>query len=330
MNHLIKNFRNDKISVDELEKLKEETNRSTRKDLEYSIHKDWMEDDDLTDTSINNEIRSSILENIHSNIEMKRKFRLRAISICSAACVCIMAVMGYIYYNFENNIVDTPLNFTTAKNENATVLLPDSSIIKLNQNSDLTYMPAVFKKSNREIEFQGEGYFKIAHDANNPFTIKTGNLLITVRGTEFNLSSIPQSHTSSLYLIEGNVEMYSGLSRKIINVLPGQLIEYNTMTGEFNISTPRATNNISSWYSGEIRFDNESLPEVLTFLERHYDVKLEISYFPDNLNQNSLRNLYFNGTLPTKNLPLAIEALEKVYNIKIKMASVPNIRRERQ
>lgn len=319
MHNLIKKFRQDDISPDELYRLRKETNGTSRKILVSSIREDWF-DMDTPEICPDNETRFRILENVHSSIRLKRKFKTKIISISVAACVCMLAVMGIAYLDFESNVVDTPLNFTTAENETATVALPDSSQIKLNQNSDLTYFPVVFKKSNREITFEGEGYFKIAHDPKNPFTIKTGELVITVRGTEFNLSSNPRSDKSTLYLIEGNVEMYSRLSKRNINVLPGQLIEYYTATREFRVTTPRTTNNISSWYSGEIRFDNEPLPEVLSFLEHHYNVRLRIASLPDNLRQDSLDGLYFNGTLPIKNLPLAIDALEKVYGIRLTYA----------
>lgn len=317
MDNLINKFRNDNMEASDLKRLREESSSLSSSELGEILQTDWLRND-IIDSKPDPEIKEKILENLKSDTRFRRNFKLKVLGWTAAACVIIAATFITLFIRYQHSFETTPLNFTTAKNENATVVLPDNSVIKLNQNSDLVYNPHIFKKDNREINFTGEGYFKIHHDSNNPFTIQTENLLITVKGTEFNLCSKPDSQITSLYLVEGKVEMYSSLTKKSIDVHPGQLIEYNSATGEFNLAEVSGCNNIASWYTKEIRFDNEALPKVISFLENHYEVSAEVTILSEEINNKGLNNLYFNGTLPTGNLPLAIKAIEKVYPIKIK------------
>lgn len=313
MTDLINNLKNKSLSSSEMENLNQELNHSEISESEYPTNSNWLDDEPYVMESEEevHQIKSVILDNLHYAINLKKKFKIRFISLAAAAAVCIAILACYVVFDF-NRVNDYSVNFATAENENATVILPDSSKIKLNQNSDLTYSPLVFKKDKREIEFSGEGYFKIARDEKKPFTIKSGALTITVKGTEFNLMNNPAKCSTSLYLVEGKVDMYSSISHQSVKVRPGQLIEYSTTVGSFQIITPKSANNILSWYTHKIIFNNEPLPDVITYLEEHYNVKIKLSPHPENIN-----GLYFYGTLPTENLPLALRTLGKVYGLKI-------------
>ena len=58
------------------------------------------------------------------------------------------------------------------------LILADGTQVWLNANSRLVY-PTAFKGKNREVELQGEGYFKVAHDAHHPFIVKAGDMNLT-------------------------------------------------------------------------------------------------------------------------------------------------------
>ncbi len=72
-----------------------------------------------------------------------------------------------------------------------------------------------------------------------------------------------------------------------------------------------------AWYTKEIHFDNESLPKVLSFLEKHYDVSIGVTILANELREIGLNSVYFKGALPTGNLPVAIRALEQIYPVKL-------------
>ena len=73
------------------------------------------------------------------------------------------------------------------------LILADGTQVWLNANSRLIY-PTAFKGKNREVELQGEGYFKVAHDAHHPFIVKAGDMQTCVLGTEFNVNAFDQNH----------------------------------------------------------------------------------------------------------------------------------------
>ncbi len=66
--------------------------------------------------------------------------------------------------------------------------LPDGSVVIMNRNSKITY-PSRFAKTERNIQMDGEAFFKVAPDKKHPFIIKVDNVTVTVVGTSFNIKS---------------------------------------------------------------------------------------------------------------------------------------------
>ncbi|MDR0699370.1 MAG: FecR family protein, partial [Tannerella sp.] len=56
--------------------------------------------------------------------------------------------------------------------QRAELTLSDGTCVWLNAQSRFVY-PAVFEKGKREVTLDGEGYFDVAHDEAQPFTVKT-------------------------------------------------------------------------------------------------------------------------------------------------------------
>ena len=66
--------------------------------------------------------------------------------------------------------------------------LADGSIIILNKHSRVTYA-AGFRGPTRDVGLTGEAFFTVRQDPAKPFVIKTGDVVITVLGTAFNVNS---------------------------------------------------------------------------------------------------------------------------------------------
>lgn len=212
------------------------------------------------------------------------------------------------------------MSVTTAVEEMASVGLPDGSLIKLNSASQLTYSVRDFDSGNRDITFSGEAYFNISHDKRHPFIIHTPNLEVKVVGTEFNFTTDAGDDLSVLYLVAGGVEMHSVITGDKIMVKPGEKAVFSNTTGTFSITRPDENENLTAWYSGEIRFESEPLDKVIQFLEKHYGCRLEKIQVPDSLSGKDFSHLRFSGTLPTGNLTLALRAIEEVYSIRLSPA----------
>lgn len=92
---------------------------------------------------------------------------------------------------------------TTPSNATAEVVLADGSVVSVNAGSRLVY-PQKFTGATREVELQGEAYFKVKHDERYPFIVKANGISTKVLGTEFNVRSYSKNDTH-VTLLQGSV-----------------------------------------------------------------------------------------------------------------------------
>src|SRR5690606_15971211 len=83
---------------------------------------------------------------------------------------------------------------------------PDGSKVWLNAGSQLTF-PEVFDEDQRTVYLTGEGYFDIKHDARRPFYVYTADMLVTVLGTAFNVSSYRDDPFTAAVLLNGKIAL---------------------------------------------------------------------------------------------------------------------------
>lgn len=150
------------------------------------------------------------------------------------------------------------------------LVLPDGSEVWLNSSSVLQ-IPASFQTDSREVFLIGEAYFKVANQADAPFTVHTDSLDIQVLGTEFNVNTFDGRQTVAS-LFSGAVEAWVGDDR--IQLSPGHEAVASA-DGLLSREFDRAT--VAAWRTGVYYFDNESLERLLPVLERWYGVQIRIA-----------------------------------------------------
>lgn len=156
---------------------------------------------------------------------------------------------------------------TIAAGEQKNVTLPDGTEVYLNAKSVLKYAEN-FGKDNRNVEFCGEGYFKVHHDASLPFVIKTNSVATKVLGTEFNLRCYDNEDVH-VTLVRGSVEV--SLNSNKVTITPNQdaYVEHGSVMVQ-NVNPKDFT----SWKDGILYFDNASLRTILQQLGRVYNVNV--------------------------------------------------------
>ncbi len=187
-------------------------------------------------------------------------------------------------------------------------VLPDGTKVWLNAESSLKY-PTAFTGVDRIVELQGEGYFKVAHDSKHPFIVKTGNQNLKVFGTEFNLSSYINDHSTVTTLIEGSVqvESKSGNAKEILK--PNQQASLTQSNYTVTVVDAEAT---SSWRDGEFRFKSTSLANAMRQLQRWYDFEVDFAQIPKDLKINA-------SISRDKKLSSVLEVLSDISNVKLKI-----------
>lgn len=166
----------------------------------------------------------------------------------------------------ERIVVDVP------QGEKLTVALPDGSKVYLHAGSSLKF-PSRFADSLRLVELQGEAYFVVARNPQQPFVVRTQSMQTTVLGTEFNILA-DASPADCVSLVSGSVMVKACGER--LTLKPGQQLsvspEGKLMVREVDM-TP-----YTSWRDGYIYFDNVSLKEALLDIAKEFNCDVEFRH----------------------------------------------------
>jgi len=118
-----------------------------------------------------------------------------------------------------------------------TVVLPDSSEVVLNANSDIRFYPD-WKTHARKVWVDGEAFFKVRPARGGeaaPFTVYTSEAEIEVLGTEFNVKSI--DHSTAVMLRSGKVNFRIPGKRAATVMRPADYCYYNSSQGGITTRT---------------------------------------------------------------------------------------------
>jgi len=152
----------------------------------------------------------------------------------------------------------------------ATVDLPDGSRIYLNKGSEISYSKAF--KNQRAVTLKGEAFFEVMSDPQNPFTVHSGEMLVSVLGTSFNVKQGEQSSDVEVYVKTGLVRVSMEDSEQFIYLEPEQfgILENRNLS-----SSVQEDPNYISWKTKDFKFVNSALTEVLQELEESYHVEIQ-------------------------------------------------------
>ena len=172
----------------------------------------------------------------------------------------LMLLVGFFIFNNSAQVNMETIH--TAANQIEKLNLPDGSEVWLNENTTVSHFAN--KGSDRAVELQGEAFFEVERDENNPFIIKTGGAVIEVLGTAFNVKNLKNG-------VE--VEVKNGVvSVNGNNVKAGeQIFVSNTGSIEKNKG-----NNVGGWINKELNFDKVPLSEIIDEIEKIYKVKVAV------------------------------------------------------
>ena len=86
-------------------------------------------------------------------------------------------------------------------------MLSDSTKVWLNSETILRY-PVQFGQEERVVELIGEAFFEVSEDKSRAFKVLSGEQVVEVYGTSFNISSYENEALIYTTLVEGKVNVY--------------------------------------------------------------------------------------------------------------------------
>ncbi len=184
--------------------------------------------------------------------------------------------------------------------------LSDGTLVHLNSGTTLKYPVKFIAGENRQVFLNGEAFFDVAKDKKHPFVVNADELNVRVLGTHFNVSNYPEDAATDVVLVEGSVGMYKSSEEfdaaKNTILKPGYKGSFNRNNS--SISTKSVITDIyTSWINGGLTFRNMTFKNIITKLERRYNVtivnkneKLANEKFNASFKEESIENVmsYFN------------------------------------
>jgi ferric-dicitrate binding protein FerR (iron transport regulator) len=234
-----------------------------------------------------------IMSKIDTPIEAYTKFRWRThrlfipIGRVAAAVLLLLVTFGGAYQlglrhsTGQSTAVTIRNCYAMGDHSKGSITLPDGSVVWLNGKSRLTY-PQTFAADKREVTLEGEGYFKVAKNAQIPFLVKTGDISVRVTGTRFNLKSYPSKNTSEVVLISGGVKVTLP-DKEEVTLTPNRRMVWNKSTQRYRVSEVPAEESIV-WTQDRLDFRDELLSTILRKMEYWYDIRIQCAKGV-NLNQ---------------------------------------------
>lgn len=204
------------------------------------------------------------------------------------------------YADARGDAADRTNTIYTPRGGIFSVILSDGTKVWLNSDSELTY-PVKFGRNGRRVELRGEGYFEVASDASNPFTVQCGGHSVVATGTRFQVTAYGP-HTTEATLLEGRVTLSDGAGREE-RLSPGHR---GVISGEGIATALAEGGDCTAWVRGMFEFENRPLAQIVEILSRWYNVEFRIA-------DAEMGTLRFTASVPaSENLSFIIELFERI------------------
>ncbi|WP_276089146.1 FecR domain-containing protein [Pedobacter sp. JY14-1] len=229
---------------------------------------------------------------------------------------------------------------TTAKGQTYTFTLPDGTRVWLNADSKLEF-PDQFSGKERKILLQGEAYFAVKHNAQQPFRVvsKTPDgkaQVVEDIGTEFNINAYADESVVKTTLVEGaarvipiNLVRHSDDRRNLLNGKDKGSLAALEMTGrdgivlapdkqatfsdgKLTVKTVDAMAAVA-WKEGLFVYNATPLEEVMRQIARWYNVEIQYE-------KESLKKVPMGGAVSRyDNVSRILKTLENTGAVKFKL-----------
>ena len=287
--------------------------------IENLLNVTWEKDQFSIPDEYESKNISTILNLSHEKIEpelreiRRRKARQLFIQVSRIAALLVIGIfMGILVNNFtrEDPIVYRSM---TPKGSISQMILPDSTMVYLNSDTELrfSYNPS---KRRREVFLDGEAWFQVSENKKNPFVVSTNFYDVVVTGTEFNVKAYKEEKEIVTTLVSGSVvipstEKFSMKSSRIL--VPGEQFVFDRESKSITTQTVR-TGDYTSWKDNKLIFINMNLADLITLLERKYDVDIEVV-------DKSILNYLYDGTIKNESILYIMELIKVTMPIDYKV-----------
>lgn len=238
----------------------------------------FFEEEDASPGEIENSLQAVLTQSANlTTAGKKNKVRTLNLRIRLSIAAVLLAAIGLLAWFWLNN-QPTFRTYATGFAEWQTIVLPDSSIVKLNANSELKITGNWAEGATRQVWLEGEAFFKVKKKpaTQAKFKVLTKDLTVEVLGTSFNVHR--RGTETKVFLEEGKVKLGLEEQKKQEVILsPGEMVTYSQTAKEIIEHKPVVAVYQTSWKEGNLLFHNDTpLSTVLQEIEAIYGIQFKV------------------------------------------------------
>ncbi|HBK41218.1 MAG TPA: hypothetical protein DDZ57_06550 [Porphyromonadaceae bacterium] len=233
---------------------------------------------EITDELID-ELNTETTDFIFRKIENPKKRRLSPILIGSVASIPLLVIGIFVFYKPQSQQTkDNEIQYV-ATDAIKNITLSDGSQIILNSGTRL-------RENSREVWLdEGEAFFNVKPDANNPFVVHLRNdLKVRVLGTSFTIQTYEELPLQEVSVLSGKVNV-SIQNSPSIELIANQQAIYNVTEKELSKKTTNSAQK-AAWRSGTIVLENGTAEELRLRIRQLYDKNIVFENQPEAMSIN--------------------------------------------
>nr|WP_283769984.1 FecR family protein [Mucilaginibacter sp. Bleaf8] len=243
-------------------------------------------------SEIYNYIQTFKQERPVKRLQIKRLYRYAAVLITAVTAAVLFFSKQKAQLKSQSQ---TLVAYHTQVGEVKKLLLPDGSACWLNARSTMRISEQFSQAPNRIIYLdEGEAFFKVKHNASQPFIVVTPHLRTRVLGTSFNVKAYEALNKAEVTVATGKVQVNTS-NRLLGKITPNQQITYNLKTHRHVLRQVNAAE-YQSWATGDFVLRQAPFDELALTMKNAYGVSLvarnpQVEKYRYNLHINPARSL---------------------------------------
>jgi len=193
--------------------------------------------------------------------------------------------------------------------------LPDGTMVSLNSGSTLKFPTTFDNNKTRLVYLSGEGNFKVAKNAQQPFIVDINKLQVRVLGTTFNVDAYPGNTAITIALVEGKILLQHTCKDKVSDLMemkPNQVACFKKSENKIEWKAVSDLTKYTAWTDGKIVFSDDPVATVVQKLENWYNVDIELA-------DKKLEKYRFTGTFIDEPLEQVLSILNLTSQMQYKI-----------
>ncbi|KAF0211182.1 MAG: anti-FecI sigma factor [Ignavibacteria bacterium] len=155
---------------------------------------------------------------------------------------------------------------------------------------------------------EGEAYFSVASNKEKPFSVKSGNVLTVVTGTEFDIKN--RGERISVVVVKGSVNTFSPTKEEVFKLKKGDLLSFDNRVRMPKVQKANLRHYLA-WRNDKFSFEHTRLSDVMDEIERYYNIKTSFQ-------SDSLKNITMTGFFGSDSLNKILSVISLTLDIKLK------------